>query len=73
MTKKAQFNNIDFRKIQQMSREDLEFAYLGSKSRVKEAIECIQLSKEYIILEAIGTEKQSILYDILKILGGSDE
>ena len=56
-----------------MSREDLEFAYLGSKSRVKEAIECIQLSKEYIILEAIGTEKQSILYDILKILGGSDE
>lgn len=57
MTKKAQFNNIDFRKIQQMSREDLEFAYLGSKSRVKEAIECIQLSKEYIILEAIGTEK----------------
>ena len=48
--------NIDFRKIQKMSREDLEFAYLGSKSRVKEAIECIQFSQEYIILEAMGTE-----------------
>lgn len=72
MTKKEQVNNIDFRAIQKMSREDLEFAYLGSKSRVKEAIECIQLSKEYIILEAMGTEKQSILYDVLKILGGNE-
>lgn len=69
MKDKKETNNIDFRKIQNMSREDLEFAYLGSKSRVKEAIDCIKFSKEYIVLEAMETEKQSILYDVLKILG----
>lgn len=60
----------DLKGIKKMSREDLEFAYLGSKSRVKEAIDCIKESKEYIVLEAMETEKQSILYDVLKILGG---
>lgn len=61
----------DLEKIKKMSREDLEFAYLGSKLKIKETIECIELSKEYIILEAMETEKQSILYEVLKILGGN--